>query len=145
QPVRAPLVPKAAPATSAPSPRPIEKPTERSSRPAAVSVSPIVEQALPLSLPGETAVPAPSPALSPDDKAAAFAELRQRAMACVKCPHLASSRKSVVFGVGSINAQLMFVGEAPGADEDDQGEPFVGKAGQLLTKIVETMGLTRDS
>jgi DNA polymerase len=50
-----------------------------------------------------------------------------------------------VFGVGDINAQLMFVGEAPGADEDQQGEPFVGRAGQLLTKIIQTMGLSRTS
>jgi DNA polymerase len=61
----------------------------------------------------------------------------------VKCPHLASSRKNVVFGVGSIDAQLMFVGEAPGADEDEQAEPFVGKAGQLLTKIIQATGLQR--
>ena len=74
---------------------------------------------------------------------AAFADLRQRAMACVKCPNLAAARKNVVFGVGTIDAELMFVGEAPGADEDIQGEPFVGKAGQLLTRIIETMGLTR--
>ena len=87
---------------------------------------------------------APAAALSPEAKAAAFAELRQRAMACVKCPHLASSRKNVVFGVGSLEAELMFIGEAPGADEDDQGEPFVGKAGQLLTRIIQTMGLTRE-
>src|SRR5438132_720823 len=78
-------------------------------------------------------------------KIAAFAALRERAMVCVKCPHLASSRKTVVFGVGDINAQLMFIGEAPGADEDAQGEPFVGKAGQLLTKIIQTAGLSRDS
>ena len=76
-------------------------------------------------------------------KAAAFADLRARALACVKCPKLAATRKHVVFGVGSINAELMFVGEAPGADEDEQGEPFVGKAGQLLTRIIETMGLRR--
>ena len=81
--------------------------------------------------------------LSPEAKAAAFEELRQRAMACIKCPHLASSRKNVAFGVGDINAQLMFIGEAPGADEDEQGEPFVGKAGQLLTKIIQTMGMSR--
>jgi uracil-DNA glycosylase len=78
-------------------------------------------------------------------KAAAYAELRARALACVKCPHLASSRKNVVFGVGSPDASLMFVGEAPGADEDQQGEPFVGKAGQLLTKIIRTMGFQRSS
>jgi DNA polymerase len=80
---------------------------------------------------------------SNSQKTAAFAALRERALACVKCPHLASSRKNVVFGVGSIDAQLMFVGEAPGADEDEQGEPFVGRAGQLLTKIIETTGLSR--
>ena len=80
---------------------------------------------------------------SSPEKAAAFAELQKRALSCVKCPHLASSRKNVVFGVGSIDAQLMFVGEAPGADEDEQGEPFVGKAGQLLTKIIQATGLSR--
>jgi DNA polymerase len=87
-------------------------------------------------------LPASAP-LDPQAKAVAFAALRERALACVKCPHLASSRKSVVFGVGSIDAQLMFVGEAPGADEDEQGEPFVGKAGQLLTKIIQATGLSR--
>ena len=77
------------------------------------------------------------------EKAAAFADLRARALACVKCPHLASSRQNVVFGVGNVNADLMFVGEAPGADEDVQGEPFVGKAGELLTKIILATGLKR--
>jgi uracil-DNA glycosylase family 4 len=77
------------------------------------------------------------------EKAAALAALRERALACIKCPHLASSRKNVVFGVGNPDAQLMFVGEAPGADEDEQGEPFVGKAGQLLTKIIQATGLSR--
>jgi uracil-DNA glycosylase family 4 len=89
--------------------------------------------------------PPPGPAMSPEAKATAFADLRARAMVCVKCPHLAGSRKNVVFGVGSIDASLMFVGEAPGADEDEQGEPFVGKAGQLLTRIIQTMGLTRET
>jgi DNA polymerase len=79
------------------------------------------------------------------DKAVAYAELQKRVLACLKCPHLASSRKSVVFGVGSLEAELMFIGEAPGADEDELGEPFVGKAGQLLTKIIQTMGLSRET
>lgn len=70
--------------------------------------------------------------------------LRQRASVCRKCTHLAASRRNVVFGVGDIHSPLMFVGEAPGADEDAQGEPFVGKAGQLLTRIIQTMGLDRD-
>jgi uracil-DNA glycosylase family 4 len=87
----------------------------------------------------------PLPDLTPEAKAAAFADLHTRAMACVKCSSLVSSRKNVVFGVGSMDAQLMFVGEAPGADEDIQGEPFVGKAGQLLTKIIQTMGLSRET
>jgi DNA polymerase len=91
---------------------------------------------------GAVAAPAAVPTVA-GGKAAAFDELRQRALACVRCPHLAASRKQVVFGVGSLEARLMFVGEAPGAEEDQQGEPFVGKAGQLLTKIIQTMGLSR--
>jgi DNA polymerase len=80
---------------------------------------------------------------SSPEKAAAFTALRERALACVKCPHLAASRTTVVFGVGNIDAQLMFVGEAPGADEDEMGEPFIGRAGQLLTKILLATGLSR--
>ena len=86
-----------------------------------------------------------APVLNDQAKAAAFDDLRRRALACVKCPHLVAARKNVVFGTGSIDAGLMFVGEAPGADEDEQGEPFVGKAGQLLTKIIQTMGLSRNT
>jgi DNA polymerase len=100
----------------------------------------VAEQKTLLALPGEIV---PGPTLDPQAKAAAFAALRERVLACVKCEHLASSRKNVVFGVGSIDAQLMFIGEAPGADEDEQAEPFVGKAGQLLTKIIQAMGLQR--
>jgi len=74
-----------------------------------------------------------------------MASLRQRALACQKCSHLAAARQNVVFGVGDIHSPLMFVGEAPGADEDQQGEPFVGKAGQLLTRIIQTMGQSRDT
>jgi uracil-DNA glycosylase len=87
----------------------------------------------------------PAVVLDPQAKAAAMKELRERALVCQKCPNLASARKNVVFGVGDINAALMFVGEAPGADEDAQGEPFVGAAGQLLTRIIQTMGLSRET
>jgi uracil-DNA glycosylase family 4 len=69
--------------------------------------------------------------------------IAERVCACTKCPHLASSRTQTVFGVGNPDADLMFIGEAPGADEDAQGEPFVGRAGQLLTRIIETMGFAR--
>ena len=62
---------------------------------------------------------------------------------CVKCP-LGLTRTKFVFGTGNPAATLMIVGEAPGADEDAQGEPFVGRAGQLLTKILEAIGFRRD-
>jgi uracil-DNA glycosylase family 4 len=70
--------------------------------------------------------------------------VRERVRACVKCAHLASSRTQTVFGVGNPDAEIMFVGEAPGADEDQKGEPFVGRAGQLLTKIIKAMGFARE-
>ena len=76
-------------------------------------------------------------------KAAQLDLVRLRVVPCLKCPHLAQSRTQTVFGVGNPDADLMFVGEAPGADEDRRGEPFVGRAGQLLTKIIETMGFRR--
>ena len=63
---------------------------------------------------------------------------------CVRCKLCALGRKQIVFGVGNPNANLMFVGEAPGRDEDIQGVPFVGRAGQKLTQIIEAIGLTRD-
>jgi uracil-DNA glycosylase len=73
-----------------------------------------------------------------------LAAINARVSVCTKCPHLASTRTQTVFGVGSPDADVMFVGEAPGADEDAQGEPFVGRAGQLLTRIIETMGFARE-
>jgi len=73
-----------------------------------------------------------------------LASVNERVCACVKCPNLANSRTQTVFGVGHPAADLMFVGEAPGADEDAQGEPFVGRAGQLLTKIIKAMGFARE-
>jgi uracil-DNA glycosylase family 4 len=77
------------------------------------------------------------------DKGALLAPIQARVAVCTKCPHLASSRTQTVFGVGNPDAELMFIGEAPGADEDAQGEPFVGRAGQLLTKIIVAMGFNR--
>ena len=74
----------------------------------------------------------------------ALAEVELEARGCTRCP-LAAGRTQVVFGVGDSSADLMFVGEAPGQQEDLQGEPFVGRSGQLLDKLVwEEMGLTRD-
>ena len=70
--------------------------------------------------------------------------IRQDLGDCTRCKLHALGRRQIVFGVGNPNADLMFVGEAPGADEDVQGEPFVGRAGQLLTKIIEAIGLRRE-
>jgi DNA polymerase len=84
-----------------------------------------------------------APARMTATDAVALQSLAAQAKACKKCAELARCRQNVVFGVGNPQAELMFVGEAPGADEDEQGEPFVGRAGQLLTKIIEGMGLQR--
>ena len=67
----------------------------------------------------------------------------QQAQACTKCPQLAATRNTVVFGAGNADADLMFVGEAPGANEDKQGLPFVGQAGRLLEKLLDEIGLAR--
>jgi uracil-DNA glycosylase len=125
--------PRPVPAT-APAPAPV--------RSAAPVLMPPVRPTVAIPVIAEAAPAAPT--VSPGEKAATVAQLRERALSCQKCPNLAAARTQVVFGVGSIDADLMFVGEAPGADEDAAGEPFVGKAGQLLTKIIQAMGLERD-
>lgn len=129
--------------------QPGSAPTRQSARtttPRPSAAAPARPVTAPTSPPARAAAPepvAPRPADPAKDKA--LAELRERALVCTRCPNLVRFRKQVVFGVGNPNAELMFVGEAPGADEDAQGEPFVGRAGQLLTKIIETMGLSRDT
>jgi len=75
--------------------------------------------------------------------AASLSALNDMLCTCMKCP-LGQTRTKFVFGVGNPNATLMIVGEAPGADEDAQGEPFVGRAGQLLNKILEAIGFRRE-
>ncbi|HWU41280.1 MAG TPA: uracil-DNA glycosylase [Candidatus Acidoferrum sp.] len=70
-------------------------------------------------------------------------EVREELGDCTRCK-LHGHRTQIVFGVGNPKARLVFVGEAPGADEDAQGEPFVGRAGQLLTKIIQAMGMQRE-
>ena len=92
---------------------------------------------------GEAAAPAVEPVafFATETLAAIKADIGDD---CRRCKLHTLGRKQIVFGVGNPNADLMFVGEAPGADEDQQGIPFVGRAGQLLTKIIEAIGLTRD-
>lgn len=83
----------------------------------------------------------PAPVREADD--AAWSALEAEVSACTKCP-LHQTRTQTVFGVGNRHAKWMFIGEAPGAEEDRQGEPFVGKAGQLLNAILFAMGLKRE-
>ena len=78
------------------------------------------------------------------NKAELLEPIRERVSVCTKCAHLACSRTQTVFGVGNSDADLMFIGEAPGVDEDKQGEPFVGRAGQLLTRILKAMNFARE-
>ena len=81
-----------------------------------------------------------TPAERREELKAVFAQ----AKGCVRCPELAATRKTVVFGSGNADAELMFVGEAPGASEDEQGVPFVGRAGKLLETLLEEVGLQRN-
>src|SRR6516225_2732556 len=89
---------------------------------------------------------APEPVLpaGAPDRRVALALLADEVKACTACEELASTRTQTVFGVGPLDAELCFVGEAPGADEDRQGEPFVGAAGQLLNRIIAACGFRRE-
>lgn len=79
-----------------------------------------------------------------EDKSTALNQMAELVSACRRCTELADSRRQTVFGVGNPNAEIMFIGEAPGADEDRQGEPFVGAAGQLLNRIISACELKRE-
>jgi uracil-DNA glycosylase len=80
---------------------------------------------------------------SASERREALKEVLAQARACTRCAELAATRKSVVFGAGNADAELMFVGEAPGASEDEQGLPFVGRAGKLLNTLLEEIGMER--
>jgi DNA polymerase len=86
------------------------------------------------------ALPFDAPSAPPGDS---LEVIRAEVAACTRCDELAATRTQTVFGVGNPRARLCFLGEAPGADEDAQGEPFVGRAGQLLTRIIEACTLSR--
>ncbi len=78
-----------------------------------------------------------------DERRAQLTDVYREARACTRCPELARTRTQVVFGAGNADADLMFVGEAPGAKEDEQGIPFVGAAGKLLDQLLQEVGLAR--
>lgn len=86
----------------------------------------------------------PKPEQSVSDPAAGLKLIREDLGDCTRCKLHQQGRKQIVFGVGNPHAELMFVGEGPGADEDAQGEPFVGRAGQLLNNMIKAMGLRRE-
>jgi DNA polymerase len=117
--------------------------------PARVVVVPVEAEEEPVAAPGATAS---APTAGAPSAVPVFASPQEALDAlrgeigpdCSRCKLHTLGRRQVVFGVGNPKAALMFVGEAPGADEDIQGEPFVGRAGQLLTKIIEAIGLRRD-
>ncbi|HYU48254.1 MAG TPA: uracil-DNA glycosylase [Terriglobales bacterium] len=87
---------------------------------------------------------APKPEQGVSDPVKALKIIREDLGDCTRCPLHKQGRKQIVFGVGNAAAELMFVGEGPGADEDLQGEPFVGRAGQLLNNMIKAMGTTRE-
>jgi uracil-DNA glycosylase len=86
----------------------------------------------------------PRPESSTPDPVQALRIVREDLGDCTRCRLHKQGRKQIVFGVGNPRAELMFIGEAPGADEDEQGEPFVGRAGQLLNNMIKAMGLRRE-
>ena len=132
---------KTAPASSGKS-----TPSTRLTRPSAQPKQPFIQPGTKPLTGSSSITPVPTPPITKKSAPGnPLAELRSGVIICQNCPHLARSRKSVVFGVGDPKAPLMFIGEAPGADEDEQGEPFVGKAGQLLTKIIQAMEFSRDT
>ena len=127
---------------SAPQSAPAPLPEVAAAEPAPATA--VEEKPFASSAPAE---PAPVPmtlARNSPDREEALQQIRAEIGDCTRCKLHRLGRKQIVFGVGNPNADLMFVGEAPGADEDIQGFPFVGRAGQLLTKIIEAIGLRRD-
>ena len=114
-----------------------ERREEMSPRRAAAVTMPVVEESI-------FEVIAPKPEQSVSDPVKALKIIREDLGDCTRCVLHKQGRKQIVFGVGNPKAELMFVGEGPGADEDAQGEPFVGRAGQLLNNMIKAMGMERE-
>jgi uracil-DNA glycosylase len=152
--VAAPANEKSSRATPSASPPTRSSPAPLGSQPVAAISRPSGVQTATASMAGSTAhalpvvvgptEPSPYPAGSREDRQWRLDQLRQRVAACTRCEELAKARTQTVFGVGSPEARIMFVGEAPGADEDAQGIPFVGAAGQLMDRIITASGLKRE-
>jgi DNA polymerase len=131
----------AAPAPTRPNPSSVITPSQAPSMPAKRHSTPA---ASPVAATSATYVAFEPLNLSPAQRIEHLSQLAERVKACIRCQELASTRTQTVFGVGDPNAKILFVGEAPGADEDKQGEPFVGRAGQLLNDIIKACRLKRE-
>lgn len=131
----------ASPAVKSPGPSPVadSKPSVAAARPAGGPAR--------ITAPGRVQSPEAAPAvrleIPPGDKPSRLAFIAEAVRQDAQCRMLFQRCKNMVFGVGNPDASILFVGEAPGEEEDEQGEPFVGRAGQLLTKMIQTMGLQR--
>jgi len=125
--------PASAAALASSAPRTAAPAASRTAAPAAATVAP----------PAAAELRAPADTSPAREAGADWTELRARVAACVRCG-LCATRTQTVFGVGNLNAEWLIVGEAPGADEDRQGEPFVGRAGQLLNAMLHAVGLARE-
>ena len=125
----------------------VADPGPASARPATMGATPAHPFALPVPVPAVASKPVLPPradlVLPEGDKPARWNALRDLVLNDSVCRARVYPGKRVVFGVGSVDAAVMFVGEAPGGDEEDQGEPFVGRAGQLLNRMIKAMGLER--
>jgi DNA polymerase len=118
---------------------PLPLPPTDSNSPAQPTVAPALEQPANLfALAGET------PSLTVAERRQTLQVLKSEVASCTRCAELAATRTQTVFGVGAMDAEICFIGEAPGADEDAQGEPFVGAAGQLLNRIIAACGMKRE-
>jgi len=115
---------------------PRDAPAELASIPEAVAASPVAA-------PAARIIPAIAPFV-PQAPSADWATLRERVAGCTACAELCKTRTQTVFGVGNTSAEWLVIGEAPGAEEDRQGEPFVGRAGQLLNAMLLAIGLPRE-
>ena len=102
------------------------------------------ETSIPKPLSFDELAPLPGVRVAPAERDSALRLLQEEIGDCTRCPLAYAGRRSIVFGDGSARARLMFVGEGPGADEDETGVPFVGKAGQLLNNMIQAMGLKRE-
>ena len=119
----------------------LPRPRKRVAKPAVkVDTAPAVHE----TAPHAAVAPKTQPKVASATNFAQLEVIRQEVAGCMRCPELAATRTQTVFGVGNPQARLCFLGEAPGADEDKQGEPFVGRAGQLLNKIIEACTLKRE-